>query len=848
MKSSKRVKTINEKFDKNKEYSLSDAIKSLKELSAVKFDETLDCAMRLGVDPRHADQMVRGTVSLPNGTGKEVKVLVIAKGAKADEAKEAGADHAGFEEYLEKIKGGWADIDVIIATPDTMADLGKLGRVLGPKGLMPNPKSGTVTNDVAQAVKEVKAGKIEFRVEKAGIVHASLGKLSFSEAANNFIINKIDGEINIPINWQLAGLNNFNGSCWFLKKFTFGEIKTNELVQLRFNGVDYFCDVWLNDITLGGHEGYFQPFGFDIKKQIKLNSENTLIVKVYSPLEEPGTVWPYKKKLIKGIFNHHDCRPGGWSLEDGQDRNTGGIWNDVFIESGTLLVDNVKITPQINWEDNTAEIEINLKCYSNINNDSKFLFEIESPEKEIVTYPETFTLTKGTNKLSTAVKIENPSLWWCNGLGKPNLYRLKISSAELPLVEVDFGIREVYLNDEQQFFLNKKKLFLRGTNIIPAQFLSSFTQKKIDSLVALLKEANVNIVRVHAHVNRKELYDAFDKAGIMVWQDFPLQWTYDESNKFAVNAVSQIKDMVNLLYNNPSVVFWCCHNEPGEQIKSLDPLLYKAVQDEDTTRIIRIASNYEEHPYDGWYWGNKEHFAAAPMGPLVTEFGAQALPEKKSLLKFFTKEEIEKPDWEKWKYHNFQYEQTFNVAGINRGNNIDEFITNSQKYQADLIKTAIDFYRRKKFNGITGVFQFMFIDCWESITWSIVDFFGKKKKGFYALKEAFQPLYISVFLRQKKYFHGSKLQADIWLINDLYKQHDKCSLTISINNKIIGAIENITLGENETRFIDYKSLNITLPNDVKLSSYNICFQLIDNKKKEIISENNMEIEFTAKEF
>ena len=181
MKSSKRVKTFKEKFDKNKEYSISDAIKSLKELSTVKFDETLDCAMRLGVDPRHADQMVRGTVSLPNGTGKEVKVLVVAKGAKADEAKEAGADHAGFEEYLEKIKGGWADIDVIIATPDTMADLGKLGRVLGPKGLMPNPKSGTVTQDVAQAVKEVKAGKIEFRVEKAGIVHASLGKLSFTE-------------------------------------------------------------------------------------------------------------------------------------------------------------------------------------------------------------------------------------------------------------------------------------------------------------------------------------------------------------------------------------------------------------------------------------------------------------------------------------------------------------------------------------------------------------------------------------------------------------------------------------------------------------------------------------------
>jgi large subunit ribosomal protein L1 len=123
--------------------------------------------------------MVRGTVSLPNGTGKEVKVLVISKGAKAQEALDNGADYAGFEEYLEKIKGGWADVDVIIATPDSMAELGKLGKILGPKGLMPNPKSGTVTNDIAKAVKEVKAGKIEFRVEKAGIVHTALGKLNF---------------------------------------------------------------------------------------------------------------------------------------------------------------------------------------------------------------------------------------------------------------------------------------------------------------------------------------------------------------------------------------------------------------------------------------------------------------------------------------------------------------------------------------------------------------------------------------------------------------------------------------------------------------------------------------------
>ncbi|HRI46019.1 MAG: 50S ribosomal protein L1 [Ignavibacteriaceae bacterium] len=179
MKTSKRVKALEGSYEKSKDYGLQEAIDLLKNLSKVKFVESLDCSIRLGVDPRHADQMVRGTVVLPNGTGKEVKVLVIAKGPKIQEALDAGADFAGFEEYLEKIKGGWADVDVIVASPDTMAELGKLGKILGPKGLMPNPKSGTVTVDVAKAVKEVKAGKVEFRVEKAGIVHLSLGKLNF---------------------------------------------------------------------------------------------------------------------------------------------------------------------------------------------------------------------------------------------------------------------------------------------------------------------------------------------------------------------------------------------------------------------------------------------------------------------------------------------------------------------------------------------------------------------------------------------------------------------------------------------------------------------------------------------
>ena len=182
MKVSKNKKAANTVLDRMKEYSLEDAVKLVKDLKFVKFDESVDLAINLGVDPRHADQNIRLTTTLPHGTGKEVKVLVVAQGPKEKEAKEAGADYVG-KEYLEKIKGGWSDVDKIIATPDMMAELGKLGKVLGPKGLMPNPKSGTVTMDVTNAVRELKSGKIELRVEKNGIVHTQCGKSSFQENA-----------------------------------------------------------------------------------------------------------------------------------------------------------------------------------------------------------------------------------------------------------------------------------------------------------------------------------------------------------------------------------------------------------------------------------------------------------------------------------------------------------------------------------------------------------------------------------------------------------------------------------------------------------------------------------------
>lgn len=179
MKRGKTYKEANTKIDSAKLYEPAEALQLVKEIARAKFDETVEVHIKLGVDPRHADQQVRGTVSLPHGTGKTRKVLVFAKGEKVKEAETAGADYAGGEELAEKIQGGWFDFDVAVATPDMMAVVGKLGKILGPRGLMPNPKAGTVTFDVERTIKELKAGRIEYRVDKSAIVHAPIGRVSF---------------------------------------------------------------------------------------------------------------------------------------------------------------------------------------------------------------------------------------------------------------------------------------------------------------------------------------------------------------------------------------------------------------------------------------------------------------------------------------------------------------------------------------------------------------------------------------------------------------------------------------------------------------------------------------------
>lgn len=673
-------------------------------------------------------------------------------------------------------------------------------------------------------------------------------KLNFSSALKSLLSEK-KNVMKIPSNWHNEGLENFSGSVWFMKKFKVTGIDS-ALSILEFSGIDYFTYVWLNGNFIGSHEGYFQKFYFDVSGVIKNIDDNILVIKVSSPAEVPVKVWPLKKKLIKGIFNHHDCRPGGWSYEHGQDQNTGGIWNNVkLVMNKKVYVTSLRIGSKLFSDYKTARIKISCDYHTNFQLPEKDTLEItiKTPSGKLITKKVVVILSKENSNFDFTFDITNPELWWSWDSGKPSLYEASFESKYIPYTKEVFGIREVELAKNKSFYLNRKKLFLRGTNIIPTQFLSQLSTDKIKQLVKWMKDANINIARVHAHVNRKEFYDECDRQGLLVWQDFALQWTYDNSPEFVSNACSQIKDMVAMHYNHPSISVWCCHNEPGDQINSLDSFLYDSVLSVDNTRVVRLASNYEEHPYDGWYWGEKEHFAARPMGPLVTEFGAQALPGVSSLKKFIPKEKLDPPDWKRWTYHNFQYEQTFNIAQISRGKNLNEFIFNSQNYQSELLQTAIDFYRRGKHKDITGIFQFMFIDCWSSITWSVVDFYGIKKKGYQTLKKAYQPLYISLGARQKKYFAGQKLNLDIWLINDFHKLFTECTIMFSLKKKNIGKINTGIIAEDSIKYFNWEQNKIYLPAKLKAGKYSVYAELVNDQTGDVISNNDIEIEIVKKE-
>lgn len=626
-------------------------------------------------------------------------------------------------------------------------------------------------------------------------------------------------KIRVPANWWLEG-EDFAGEALYERTFAAPRLGKNEGAVLEFRGSDYFTRVELNGRFLGEHEGYFQTFFFDASHA--LASRNRLRVFVFSPKENKN-IWPHAKVLIKGIFNHHDTRPGSWDPRHGQDANTGGLWGGVFLHRvDHLFIPQVRISPKPMEEDRYA-LGLRFSCWSVVRPQTfTFDLQLEDPRGAVVKKWEfQKVLVSGRQDVEYVVEVKKPYLWWPWDLGRPNLYTLQIRVFNARNEKVEekkerFGFRHVQLTSDYVFFVNGRRFFPRGTNIIPTQWLSEYTREKARRDVALMRRAHLNAVRVHAHVNRREFYEACDEAGLFVWQDFALQWSYDGGEAFKANARRQIREMVRDFYNHPSIGVWCCHNEPSVNRKDLDPLLADAAREEDSLRPVEEASDFHHHPYPGWYWSDSKvkelhgHFREAP---LVSEYGAQALPSVRGLKAMFRPEDLWPPNFEKWAYHDFQYAQTFDVAQIAMGDSLETFVENSQTYQARLLKHYTETLRMHKDQGVNGYFQFMFVDDWPSITWSVVEYDRTPKKGYFALAKASQPLlpiWRSNVPRRRlgdTLNHGGALLKDLIIVNDYPK--DITGLRVRL--EILDPAGRLVYREEKTGFVPAQS--VTKPFD-----------------------------------
>lgn len=656
-------------------------------------------------------------------------------------------------------------------------------------------------------------------------------------------IQEWQGTMDVPSNWELQGLHNYSGTVWFKRSFTLGPMTRGPRHWLLFQGVDYLHEVYVNGQKVGEHEGYFQVHEFEVTAYLK-EGVNEIATKVSSPFEEPGAFWPNRKRLIKGVFSHHDARPGGWSHERGQDRNTGGIWNDVLLyTTSDIKLNRCKVTPHLRGTEAVLTIETQL--FTPKEQHVIIHYAVEPYNFESDGWYETTTeisVQVGEKTVYAVMTIPDPKLWWTWDHGEQPLYRVTVTvegeDSSFCYDDV-FGIREVYQDGKGRIFLNGREVFIRGTNYIPTQWLSDFTNEKIEQDIQLMKQANINGVRVHAHVTRDEFFAACDRHGLFVWQDFALQWSYQETDEFVSNAVRQIKEMVNQYYNHPSIMIWCCHNEPSTNYRYLDPLLEWAVREEDGKRIVKLASDFTEHVYPGWYHGSYHEYLRLPGAPFVTEFGAQALPNLDSLKSMLEDHELWPPKWERWAYHNFQYDETFNVANVSLGASLEEFIENSQRYQADLLKFAIENYRRHKGN-ITSLFQFMFVDCWPGITWSVLDYNRQPKKGYWALKQAYEPLLVTVEMQRKRVNPGHHLFKSVVAVNDYSVNFSGLALQITVEDEMgreyfrhindpirdIGPNEVVPLVQLEIGAQDYWKV----PDELQPGFYSVCLKLIQAGK------------------
>lgn len=595
-------------------------------------------------------------------------------------------------------------------------------------------------------------------------------------------VGRVWSQVRVPGHWQLEGaFRDYEGYVLYRGKFDPAPAGEGELFCLRFGGVYYSARVWLNGVYLGAHEGYFSAFELDCTESL-LSGENELLVEVYSPEEREENT----RETIGGI----------WARWDGMDPriNPGGIFRDVtLVRSGQVRLRSVGVEVRP-----SGGGEATLDLYARGGGEVEVSGRVEAVGFEApgAEFRAMQRIGEGGNLVRLDFTLPEPRLWWTWDRGEQHLYELVLECAGEE-TRVRFGVRSVELRG-WQVYLNGERVFLRGVNYVPTDaYPGRATEQGLRANVALVRDANMNALRVHAHVSEEAFYRACDESGVLVFQDFPLQWTHRRS--VLGPAVAQAKEMAWDLRNYPSVGVYLAHDEPffvvppekwsifalGRtaaevlsprwllwQRRVLGPAVIRAIRGVDETRPVIEAAGHPfttNHLYFGWYYGgyrDLERLVRVIPGfsRLPTEYGAQALPDPASLEEIWP--EGQPPDWDTLS-ENFRLQVERMELYVPWKGDRERYVRETQAYQADVLKHATEFFRRRKYAPTGGTFAFMLNDAAPAITWSVVDWRGRPKAAYAALAAAMEPVLICAEYPYESYAVGEEIVLPLYVVNDL---------------------------------------------------------------------------------
>lgn len=546
-----------------------------------------------------------------------------------------------------------------------------------------------------------------------------------------------------------------NEQAWLYRRTFASPDMPYRRARLHFEGVDYYASVWLNGHFVGGHEGGFVPFSFAVTEYLNPAGDNQLLVKVTSPWDKPNPRGTYPtdhviRGLVKGLYEH-----GEGVIPP--DVNPLGIWRPVWLRLDTgISIDRIRIVTRLD-----GRVELTAQMTNATGNTWEGILDMRAlPEThdgpgaaEILS----LRLPPGAHDIRHTLHVPESRLWWPHDQGQPDLYRLEASLIDQEHQPVDswsstFGIRTVSLERSPERFvyrINDRPIFIRGTSYMPALYLSQCDADSLARDVALAQQANLNLLRVHVHVSPPELYDLCDRAGLLIWQDFELSWVHEPTIEFENRARSLQRDMIQHLGNHPSVITWCCHNEPTMLFlrrhnleQHPDPALYRDAQEQDSTRPVFICSGQmaddwrrsgDVHSYYGGLWSRSYTDIYRHGFRLNSEFGFEAPAALTTLRRY-------PAVWERLKHLESQIDELW-------------------EYQAELIQYQVEHLRRLRANGCAGYIHFWLADLVPQVGCGVLDADRLPKGGYEALGRASQPLHIALE-------HDSRRPRRLWVFND----------------------------------------------------------------------------------